>query len=315
MNRYIKLVGVAVSIVCAVMNGAMAIAQEEDVLRARDLRQRISNFASANPGGFEIQLSTQDVNILNAALMKYDESRPFETQMINPQNIEPSELAETLRIFDAEFVPNDDVGALLIHGPKSQMAAILEIVERLDANPPKIKGEDAIANIELTIHLIQGSGAKSDGDVGTTSIPNILADVITELSEVFNYGQYRLVDSLFLRCRDNSEASTSGMLPSGSGESNDAFYNFSVDSVRVTGGDPIGIRLDDVSFGATIPMTDSVQSPAGARPAIRRVNNRDIGMQADIDVREGQQVVVGKASVSGDDSALFVVISANVVGG
>ncbi len=225
----------------------------------------------------------------------------------------PSKVMELMGPFaDEEMMTADDeLGAIMLYGPQSITSRLAEAIEALDRAHKTVENT---RNIELTIHLIEGSGLQKDGDASAEDVPSILADVVTELNEVFSYGQYRLVDTLFLRCRDNSEASTSGTLPGGSSDSEVSIYNFSVDSVRITGGEPMGIRLDDISFGAEIQTSSPVNQSPGARQA-RAVQRRDVGIRADIDVREGQHVVIGKASVAGDDSALFVVVSAKVVGG
>ena len=213
---------------------------------------------------------------------------------------------------DSEVMTADDeLGAIMLYGPQSVTSRLADAIKALDMAHKTVENTQ---NIELTVHLIQGSGFKVDDDTSTVDIPNFLADVVSELTDVFMYGQYRLVDTLFLRCRDNSEASTSGTMPGGSGDEGQSMYNFSVDSVRITGGDPIGIRLDDVSFGAETKIVSSATHSTSPRTG-RAIERRDVGMRADIDVREGQQVVIGKASVAGDDSALFVVVSAKVVGG
>ena len=38
----------------------------------------------------------------------------------------------------------------------------------------------------------------------------------------------------------------------------------------------------------------------------------DTGIMADVDVRDGQKVVVGKATIEGPDKALFLVLSPKI---
>ena len=44
-----------------------------------------------------------------------------------------------------------------------------------------------------------------------------------------------------------------------------------------------------------------------------QVQNYDIGIQTDVDLREGQKVVVGKSNIESTDSALFVILTAKLV--
>jgi len=206
---------------------------------------------------------------------------------------------------------DEELNAVILFGPKEITAKLKEAIEVLDAAG---KSEERTSNVELTVHLIQGWRMGTADTIKGNEIPAALEDVITELREVFTYNQYRVVDTLFLRCRDGSEASTSGVLPNSTSDSEGSIYQFNVERVSVTEGNPLGVRLDEIMFGATIPIL----SPATAnslQPGLRQIQRREVGIRADIDIREGQQVVVGKASVSGDESALFVVVSAKVVGG
>ncbi len=214
---------------------------------------------------------------------------------------------------DKLMTADDELNAIILFGPKEITRKFKEAIELLDSAGST---EENNRNVELTVHIIRGSAFKKEDlklnpPQDAADIPNALGKVIDELREVFSYDQYRLVDTLFLRCRDGSEASTSGILPN---KPNDSLYRFRIQSVRVTEGDPHGIRLDELSFDAEISIT-SARRESVKQPQFHQIQRPDVGIEADIDLREGQHVVVGKASISDDNSALFVVVSAKVVGG
>jgi len=238
----------------------------------------------------------------------------YETKVIMLEHVPPSSVLKLMAMFteDGMLTADDDLNAILLMAPKPLSESLEAAIKLLDV-PQDSKAPDK--NVELTVRLIRGSGLQTNGEVDLDWLPASLEPVIEQLNEIFTYDSYFLVDTLFIRCRDGSEASTSGMLPSGSSDSDEAVYDLRIDRVSVTtDGTPLGIRLDDVSFSATMPHTVSQSGGSGGgRPV--RVERREVGIRADIDLREGQQVVVGKASLSSSDMALFVVISAKVVDG
>jgi len=62
------------------------------------------------------------------------------------------------------------------------------------------------------------------------------------------------------------------------------------------------IRIDGLRVGLKVP----VAGPGG-------VQYLDTGISTDVDIREGQKVVVGKANMDGSDRASIVVLTAKVV--
>jgi len=68
------------------------------------------------------------------------------------------------------------------------------------------------------------------------------------------------------------------------------------------GSDETTIRIDGLNLDSRIP----VQTGSGGQFS---VNN--VGLQADVDIKQGQKVVIGRVSVG--ESALFLVLTAQVV--
>jgi hypothetical protein len=65
------------------------------------------------------------------------------------------------------------------------------------------------------------------------------------------------------------------------------------------------IRIDNFRFGTRIPISPG-QVNAG-------YVWQDVGLNTDLNVREGQKVVVGKTKVDGSEQALVLVVSAKAV--
>ena len=76
--------------------------------------------------------------------------------------------------------------------------------------------------------------------------------------------------------------------------------NFTIRSAIV--GTDETIRIDSMRLGCRVPR------PTGSGG----LSYSDVGLSADVDIKQGQKVVVGRMSM-GQDSALFVVLTAQVV--
>ena len=63
------------------------------------------------------------------------------------------------------------------------------------------------------------------------------------------------------------------------------------------------VRIDGLHLGAKIPI----------KSGLNNINYIDTGINTDLDVREGQKVVVGKATVDSSNNALFLVLTVRVV--
>ena len=64
------------------------------------------------------------------------------------------------------------------------------------------------------------------------------------------------------------------------------------------------IRIDRMHAGLKIPVT----FPGG-----KGVEYTDSGIDQDVDVKEGQKVVVGRSSLEGPQQALFLILTAHVI--
>jgi len=69
------------------------------------------------------------------------------------------------------------------------------------------------------------------------------------------------------------------------------------------------IRIDSLKVGLKIPIV----SPSPDLTGQKQYQYIDTGMSTDVDIREGQKVVVGKANMDGSDRASIVVLMAKVV--
>lgn len=152
-------------------------------------------------------------------------------------------------------------------------------------------------NVELTVYMLSGNSQSTTDD-----IPKDLAPTIKQLHGLFSYKSYRVMQSFLIRSRDGQSGRNGGSIPNSNAE-----YNFNYGSASVSGGPaPRIIRIDHLFL--------SVQTPTGQLNKDKEMVWRTASIGDDVDVREGQQVVVGKSSMSQTtDEALILVISAKII--
>ena len=197
--------------------------------------------------------------------------------------------------------------AIAVTGSPDFITTTKDIIARMDIPQP---GPEPKKNIELTIYLLTASeqGATAPGEAP----PDGLEDVVTEMKKTFPYQDYRLWNTVFLRCRDGEDAESSGMLPGDADAAQlvgSAMFKFRARGISIeAGADPHLIRIDELTVGAEIPMLQ------GSSGQATRVSRHEIGLSTDVDVREGQKAVIGKANIDASgNAALFVVLTAHVV--
>lgn len=203
---------------------------------------------------------------------------------------DPERLYNSVRIFpDTLMIPNKDMHTLSVSGSSTQMPAIEEAINRLDvpASAPK--------NIELTVYLI--IGGDSEG-----TIPKDLDPVVTQLKNAFPFKAYRLMDLLTLRTRTGQRASTqsSGGAMEMAGRPIPVETSFRINSASTTA-DGTTVRLDGMSASSKVPYDTG-----------NGFSYRNLGLDTDLDIKEGQKVVVGRLGIE-RNQALFLVLTAHIV--
>jgi len=173
------------------------------------------------------------------------------------------------------------------------MAAIEEAIQRLDVPSAASK------NIEMTAYLLIGG---ETAGTEPSAMPKELDGVVAQLKNAFAFKSYHLLDILALRTRVGQRASTSsGGRPMQIGDKAAApTTQFRINSAGI-GSDETTVRIDGLNLQSRIPVATG-QGQFGYQ---------DVGLQADVDIKQGQKVVIGRVSVA--ESALFLVLTAQVV--
>lgn len=202
---------------------------------------------------------------------------------------DPVQVINLVRALGGSADQNTQMRAIAVTADKGAMAVIEDAVKQLDtpAAAPK--------NIELTVYLVMGSNAESDAN---SVVPKELESVVAQLKNAFPFKNYRQMDVIETRTRTGERVnaySAGGTVMTRASAAPEAVGT----TIRIRavglGQDGSTVRLDDMDASLHWQGMLSI-----------------LGLNASVDVKEGQKVVVGRIGVE-RDQALFLVLTAHVV--
>ncbi|MDQ2773551.1 MAG: hypothetical protein M3Y57_01285 [Acidobacteriota bacterium] len=211
---------------------------------------------------------------------------------------------------------SNQLRAVVIKGKTSDVDRVVQTLQDLDtAGAAALDGK----NIELVIYVVSGSMEPMTGasDAGA----ELLAPVYKQLRAVFPYKNYQLLNTMLMRSGQNSEASTSGMMKAL--QNNPDFnmpgtYAIHYDAATVSGDTSPVIHLAKFTFQAKVPYVTGSLSGKGKDGSIPYATTTNwqqatIGIETNVDLREGQKVVIGTSNVEMASATLFLVVTARMV--
>jgi hypothetical protein len=204
--------------------------------------------------------------------------RPGDVQKVFIINhVGVNDLARILSVFPAELsgMERDNRRVLSVSAAPAVVAAIEETIKRLDVPPPPIR------SVEITAYLLE---CASSGDAGT--LPQDLQGVLVQLRKTFNYSGCGLARILFARGAEDSRF--------GAEFNERAAGKFELyGRVEVDSSAPPIVRLRGIEL---VTWSGSVRSRIGG----------------DVEVRDGQRVVLGRLGVTESGKDQIVVLTAKV---
>ena len=214
------------------------------------------------------------------------------------KHAEVNAIGQTIRVFPVDVRENPKLRVIAISGPAALMPTIEDTIRRLDVPAPPTQ------NVELTVYLLLAS------DNGVGSVPPELEGVAKQLKTTFAFKGLHTIDTLVVRSRDKQSADVKGLAKFDPDIPNPSTYSFAYRAASILPDEKgRSIRLDGLRFGARVV----VKQQSEASSSVVGYNAIDAGFSTDIDVREGQKVVVGKAAVGGTNTALILVITAKIL--
>jgi len=219
------------------------------------------------------------------------QDKPTERVLVTLKYTSPSALQNLLRVYISNFSFNDEMKVITLSGPSDVVDAAVAMIKQLDVAPK---------DIDLTVYYMVGS--EGENTIGTQP-PKELEPVVAQLKNAFTFKTYRLLDVLALRTRTGDRVETGSILGSLPGPSNstEAIHgSFHIRSATLAP-DGSTVRLDDMRNSVRWPVVSAMS-----------VSYTELSLNTDIDIKEGQKVVVGRLGIS-HDQALFLVLTAKVV--
>lgn len=210
------------------------------------------------------------------ALANFGRAQEFVRKVIPVKYANLNQVTELVKVFGANCVQIGD--SIAVNGHSDAVDAIEAALKKIDVPPP------AEPDVELTAYLI---GASSDTTAAETQFPPSLEPVVKQLRGVFTYRDYRVMESFVMRVRSG------------------------------TGGTDNGAIKEVGAYRLQFRSLSSTEKPNGHSIHINALrleletNHSSSSIQTDIDIGEGQKVVVGKTSLP--NSAVILVLSARVV--
>ncbi len=218
------------------------------------------------------------------------------SRVVQLRHIPPGSVQVVLSVLSAgKVIVQSDPNAkyVAMHGPLELVDAMEAAIKKLDVPAPAAK------NIELTFHMLLAS---PQGD--SPAVSPELVGVVQQLRNVFGLKSVRVLETAVLRGRDGNGGQTNGILSPPTKVDAHAIYELRYSRMQGSVGDKgPNIRIDNLRFSAKLPVANA----AGG------IQYSEASMTTDVDIREGQKVVVGKTSIDSASQSIFLVVTAKVV--
>jgi len=205
---------------------------------------------------------------------------------------------------DVHVEADNALQAIVLKGKASDVTSVEQILKELDTAVASSR------DFELTIWAIGGSNDSSATSQG--QMPELLAPVVKQLRAIFPYKNYQVLSTMLIRSKEGSRAENRGVMQTFSNVPNfshPSVYDVDYSDSNISAEERNAlIHLRNFRFVARVPLPEGSDSGGKAN-----WHMEDVLINTDVDLHEGQKVVVGKANVENSDSALFVVLSARLV--
>ncbi|MCP5114177.1 MAG: hypothetical protein GY953_25380 [bacterium] len=242
--------------------------------------------------------------LLALSLAAQDRPEPIQ-KIFQIQHADPMSVANIIQVFPAHVQHDKSLRTISVRATPEIMEAIEESIKRFDRPQPPRR------NIELTFHMLLASRKSAAG-----ALPAELTAVEKQLKSLFGFQSLTLMETSVIRMRDGSvEGGANGSLafPAEIEPPHPATYSLSIYKAGISASNGANaIRLDRLRLRVSVPYRTTSKTKDGF--VEESWNIRDAAsLSTDIDVKEGQKVVVGKANLDGAERNLILVVTAKVL--
>jgi hypothetical protein len=219
-------------------------------------------------------------------------------KILQVKYVDPHEMTVFLSEFGARLRSNHQTNTISVIGSEAQVEAVEEALKKLDVPPPPIK------DIEITAYFLLATQQAVQ-----TTLPSELDEVVVQLRRVLKYQHFRLLNTALVRARDGEGADVSGVASAVVGGGKPADFRFGFKGADIIAdGKPRSIRLHGLDF-----FVDQEVEQGATKVIFPQPRTILAKIHTELDVPEGQKVVVGKTSFDSPDDALVLVLTAKVL--
>lgn len=224
-------------------------------------------------------------------------AEPFEAEIIPVKTLTGDSfdrLMNLLAVFNAQVRGSATLRTIVVYAPKDVVAQMRRVVEQLD----QPGSEAAIGrNIDMTLTLLRCSTKAPAADA--PGLPPDMESVGKQLRSATQYRDIQLWDVVPMRVQEGKESRETLRLP---GVASGPFTT----STMIIHPEAV-YRKDQGRYVRFANVRLDLQFP-GANGS-----GYNVGLQTSGDFMEGQKTVLGKVSSTGDDDAIFAVITLKVL--
>jgi type II secretory pathway component GspD/PulD (secretin) len=192
---------------------------------------------------------------------------------------------------------NEKLRTLTVNDFAENVAAIEAALKRLDAP------ESAPASFDIQLHVLAATDAEERGD-----FPSDLEAVVAQLRKTLKYRRYAYITTFTGRVQNGGAFAGSGVAPSIAKISpRSAGKSPATSQAQVPEDDRYRYNLGKIRLATDSEGKETLEI-SQFTINVFTASKEDIGIQTSINLREGENVVVGTTSVG--ENALIVVVSA-----
>jgi len=219
------------------------------------------------------------------------------SRVVQIKHFQPDFASPVLDILSAGKVrwrPDNNLKYIALHGPAELVEAMEAALKKLDVPAPAEK------NIELTFHMLLAS---AQGE--SSAIPPDLTGVAQQLRNVFGLKSIRVLETAVMRGREGQQMETSGLVALPVKVDATPQYNIRLQKLLTSPSEKaVLVRIDKLEFRVSIPSL---------KIGGQGLTYDSASISTNVDVREGQKVVVGKSGLDATAQSVFLVVSAKVL--
>ena len=200
---------------------------------------------------------------------------------------------------------DNTLNAVILSGIPSTVTSAEQTIKELDAPP----GVTTSGDIELIVHVIGGSNEPLVTPADTSS--STIEPVVKQLRAIFPFKSYELLSTVLMRSQQGKSASSSGLIKYPFGDKGSSYpdhYGIAYETASVSAvSTRTTIHLENFRYQGKVTVVASTASNAS------QYQSFDVGVKSDVDLRPGQQIVVGNTNIASGNSALFIALTAKLV--